>query len=118
MSGASVASSCGRVRVRRGSDEERERATRPDGDLTHRAREVLAALERLTERDGYAPSLRELGDEVGLRSASSVLAHMHALEDARLIETRARPPPRRTRGEPRCVTARTCDACTSGRKMT
>jgi repressor LexA len=75
-------------------------------DLTHRAREVLAALERLTERDGYAPSLRELGDEVGLRSASSVLAHMHALKDARLIETHARPPPRRTRGEPPCVTAR------------
>lgn len=65
-------------------------------DLTARQREVLAALERLTADRGYPPTLRELGAEVGLSSASSVWAHVHVLEEAELI---ARQPgrPRTTR---------------------
>lgn len=58
-------------------------------DLTTRQRQVLAALCRLTEQDGYPPTLRELGDEVGLASPSSVHAHVVVLERAELIERRA-----------------------------
>ena len=64
-------------------------------DLTARQRQVLAALERLTRDHGYPPTLRELGDEVGLASANSVLWHVRVLEEAELIERRA--------GRPRAV---------------
>lgn len=57
----------------------------PD-DLTRRTREVLAALERLVERDGFAPTMRELASEVGLRSPSSVHQNVEVLEEAQLIE--------------------------------
>lgn len=56
-------------------------------DLTERQRDVLAALERLSRRDGFAPSMRELAEEVGLASASSV-HHVRVLEDAELVERR------------------------------
>lgn len=64
-------------------------------DLTLRQREVLAALERITRRDGYPPSLRELAQEVGLSSVSSVQAHVRTLERAEMIERRA--------GRPRAI---------------
>lgn len=64
-------------------------------DLTARQRQVLAALERLTRDRGYPPTLREIGDEVGLASASSVLWHVRVLEEAELIERQA--------GRPRAV---------------
>lgn len=57
--------------------------------LTARQRDVLAALERLSRRDGFAPSLREIADEVGLSSASSVHHHVRVLERAQLVERRA-----------------------------
>lgn len=57
-------------------------------DLTARQRQVLAALERLTERDGFPPSLRELASEVGLASPSSVLRHVRVLEGAELVARR------------------------------
>jgi repressor LexA len=41
-------------------------------DLTQRQREVLAALQRLHDQHGFAPSLREVASEVGLASTSSV----------------------------------------------
>jgi repressor LexA len=57
-------------------------------DLTRRQREVLDALRRLHERDGFAPSLREVASEVGLRSASSVHGHVVTLAERGLIERR------------------------------
>lgn len=72
-------------------------------DLTARQREVLAALERLIADHGYPPTLRELGAEVGLSSASSVWAHVHVLEEAELIE-RHPGRPRTTRPVRRDVT--------------
>jgi hypothetical protein len=55
-------------------------------DLTRRQRQVLAALRRLHERDGVPPTLREIGAEVGLSSASSVVAHVRVLEERGLAE--------------------------------
>lgn len=66
-------------------------------DLTRRQREVLAALHRIHQRLGYAPTLRELGDEVGLASASSVHAHLTSLERLGLVE--------RSAGRPRALRA-------------
>jgi repressor LexA len=58
----------------------------PVQDLTRRQRQVLAALRRLHERDGVPPTLREIGAEVGLASASSVIAHVRVLEERGLAE--------------------------------
>ncbi|MBS3940738.1 MAG: MarR family transcriptional regulator [Actinobacteria bacterium] len=60
--------------------------------LTRRQRQVLAALHRLHARHGYAPTLRELADELELASPSTVLVHVRALERAGLIERRAGQP--------------------------
>lgn len=64
------------------------RAETDPSDLTRRQRQVLAALRRLHERTGVAPTLREIGDEVGLASASSVFAHVRVLETRGLVERR------------------------------
>lgn len=58
-------------------------------DLTKRQRQVLAALERLSMDNGFAPTLREIASEVGLASASSVHHHVRVLEEAELVERRA-----------------------------
>jgi len=60
----------------------------PDLQLTRRQQQVLAALERLHERDGFAPSLRELAAEVGVASASTVLHHVRVLERRGVVERR------------------------------
>jgi repressor LexA len=64
-------------------------------DLTTRQREVLAALRRLHDQHGFAPSLREVASEVGLASTSSVHHHVVRLEQRGLIERRP--------GQPRTV---------------
>lgn len=55
-------------------------------DLTERQHQVLDALRRLHERSGFPPTIREIGDEVGLASSSSVVAHVRVLEDRGLAE--------------------------------
>lgn len=57
--------------------------------LTPRQREVLAAIRRLTDRAGFPPTIREIGDAVGLASASSVHAHVRVLERAGLVSPAA-----------------------------
>jgi repressor LexA len=69
------------------------------GDLTRRQRQVLDALRRLHERDRIPPTLREIGDEVGLRSVSSVVPHVRVLEARGLVA--------RTPGCPRTLRATT-----------
>lgn len=48
--------------------------------LTVRQRRILRVIRETVERRGYPPSLRELGDEVGLASPSSVAHQLGALE--------------------------------------
>lgn len=57
-------------------------------DLTTRQRALLDALRRLHRTQGYAPSIRELGEAVGLASTSSVYHHVRILEQRGLIERR------------------------------
>lgn len=49
--------------------------------LPPRQRDILVAIRDSVVRHGYPPSTREIGDAVGLRSASTVSRHLKALED-------------------------------------
>ena len=50
-----------------------------DFDLTPNQRRVLACIERHVERDGIAPSLREISEYLGLSSHSSAQDYVDAL---------------------------------------
>lgn len=50
-------------------------------ELTARQRQVLEFIESEMSHRGYPPSVREIGDAVGLSSPSTVHAHLAALQD-------------------------------------
>ncbi|MGK5684178.1 transcriptional repressor LexA [Actinoplanes sp. URMC 104] len=49
--------------------------------LTERQRRILTVIHDWAVRHGYSPSTREIADEVGLASPSTVGRHLRALED-------------------------------------
>src|SRR4051794_31939200 len=54
----------------------------PEGArLTERQRQVLEFIDTEVRRRGYPPSVREIGEAVGLSSPSTVHAHLGALQD-------------------------------------
>nr|MBA3339436.1 repressor LexA [Geodermatophilaceae bacterium] len=55
---------------------------RPDGGdgLTVRQRRVLEVIRDSIDRRGYPPSVREIGEAVGLSSASSVAHQLSTLQ--------------------------------------
>lgn len=61
------------------TDLESLEATLPS-DLTQRQRRVLATITASIAQRGYPPSMREIGDAVGLTSSSSVSHQLQALE--------------------------------------
>ena len=73
---AGAATASGR---RRRSARSRIRPTEPAG-LTPRQRKVLEVIRDWVERFGYPPSVREIGDAVGLTSTSSVHHQLRTLE--------------------------------------
>jgi len=50
-------------------------------ELTARQRQVLEFVDSEVRRRGYPPSVREIGEAVGLSSSSTVHAHLAALQD-------------------------------------
>jgi repressor LexA len=50
-------------------------------DLTARQRQVLEFIDAEVRRRGYPPSVREIGEAVGLSSSSTVHAHLAALQN-------------------------------------
>ncbi len=48
--------------------------------LTHRQNDILMFVRRFTESHGYPPSVREIGQAMGLTSSSTVHSHLTALE--------------------------------------
>ena len=50
-------------------------------DLTPRQRQVLQFIDEEVRHRGYPPSVREIGEHVGLSSSSTVHAHLAALQD-------------------------------------
>lgn len=58
----------------------------PDrNELTNRQREILDLIRSTVAQRGYPPSVREIGDAVGLSSPSTVHSHLSSLADAGFI---------------------------------
>jgi repressor LexA len=59
-----------------------------EGDqvLTERQRQILDFLTKYTDAHGYPPTVREIGEAVGLASPSTVHAHLANLERSGLIK--------------------------------
>ena len=55
--------------------------SKPMTALTDRQRQVLEFIDAEVRVRGYPPSVREIGDHVGLSSSSTVHAHLAALQD-------------------------------------
>ena len=49
-------------------------------DITNRQRQILGVIEEHQRTRGFPPSVREIGEEVGLTSPSSVHAHLATLQ--------------------------------------
>lgn len=64
-------------------------------DLTLRQLEIAGAIRTFTDEHGCPPTLREIGQLVGLASASSVLRHVRLLEHGGVVV--------RAPGRPRAV---------------
>ncbi|MCJ7780001.1 MAG: hypothetical protein MUQ27_04180, partial [Acidimicrobiia bacterium] len=54
----------------------------PRHDLTDRRRQILDLISETVQNRGYPPSVREIGESVGLSSPSTVHSHLSELERA------------------------------------
>ncbi|WP_253836011.1 transcriptional repressor LexA [Actinokineospora globicatena] len=83
-----------------------EPATRVDAvDLPQRQRQVLEVIRSWVQRNGYPPSVREIGEAVGLTSTSSVAYQLRALEEKGYL--------RRDPNRPRAIGVLSADASTA-----
>ena len=57
------------------------------GRTSSKRDEILCFLTKFTAENGYAPSVREIGTAVGLRSTASVSYHISALQEKGLLMT-------------------------------
>jgi repressor LexA len=73
----------------------------PDGGLTERQRTILQVIRASVASRGYPPSIREIGDAVGLTSTSSVAHQLRTLERKGYL--------RRDPNRPRAVDVRGAD---------
>jgi repressor LexA len=80
--------------------------------LTQRQHEILAFIEKTVGDRGYPPSVREIGEAVGLASPSTVHSHLHTLQRLGYL--------RRDPTKPRAieVTADTASGTTAERRPT
>lgn len=62
---------------------------KPRGDMQER---ILSYIQSVIESRGYAPSVREIGEAVGLRSTSTVHGHLTRLEKKGLLRRDAMKP--------------------------
>ncbi|MBR1586005.1 MAG: repressor LexA, partial [Clostridia bacterium] len=62
---------------------------RPHGDTQQR---ILEYIEQYIEDNGYAPSVREIGQAVDLKSTSTVHGHLNRLEKKGLLHREAMKP--------------------------
>lgn len=53
--------------------------------LTQRQRDIYEFIRWFTACHGYAPSVRDIGDEFGIRSPNGVMCHINALKDKGVI---------------------------------
>lgn len=83
-----------------------DETTEPRRALTEKQQAILEAIHRSVQRRGYPPSMREIGDEVGLSSLSSVTHQLGQLELAGYI--------RRDPNRPRALEVLVQPAATAG----
>jgi repressor LexA len=57
----------------------------PPLDLTRRQQEIVDAIRRFTSEHGYPPTVRDIGEAVGLSSSSTVHTHLANLEKLGLL---------------------------------
>jgi repressor LexA len=57
----------------------------PHAKLSERQKDILAFLSDFIMKNGYPPSVREIGEAVGLSSSSTVHSHLNALENRGFI---------------------------------
>ncbi len=69
--------------------------------LTHRQRRILDFIHETTQERGYPPTVREIGEAVGLTSSSSVHAQLANLERLGLLRKDPTKPRAITTAEPR-----------------
>ena len=62
----------------------------PDHVLTWRQRKVLQVIRESVQRRGYPPSMREIGEAVGLTSTSSVSYQLSTLQAKGYLQARRR----------------------------
>src|SRR5579859_2194666 len=74
--------------------------------LTPRRRQIVDTIDDSVRRNGYAPSMREIGQAVGLASTSSVAYQLDVLEQEGYLSREAR--------RPRTAALRTSGLGTSG----
>ena len=58
--------------------------------LTHKQRRILDYIEDTIRTTGYPPTIRQIGDEFGIRSTNGVRRHLIALEKKGYIRRRSR----------------------------
>jgi len=83
-----------------------------ESSLTRRQQQILEVIERTVRERGYPPSVREIGEAVGLASPSTVHSHLHSLQQMGYL--------RRDPSKPRAieVTADTASGMTAERRPT
>lgn len=62
------------------SKQESEQLTEPYDDLSPRQRQILEYIRQVSRERNYPPSVREIGQAVGLSSSSTVQNHLNQLE--------------------------------------
>jgi repressor LexA len=84
----------------------------PSTQLTQRQHDILVFIEKTVGDRGYPPSVREIGEAVGLASPSTVHSHLHTLQRLGYL--------RRDPTKPRAieVTADTASGTTAERRPT
>jgi repressor LexA len=73
-------------------------APMPDATLTQRQRDILVFIEQQQRERGYPPSVREIGEAVGLTSPSTVHNHLNTLQRLGYLE--------RDESKPRAIAVR------------
>ena len=75
-------------------------------ELTPRRRKIVEVIDDSVRRHGYAPSMREIGEAVGLASTSSVAYQLSVLEKAGYLSRGARRPRTATLRTPAALASR------------
>ena len=71
-------------------------------DLTKRQKQIFAFIGRFVGKNGYPPTVREIGKAIGLHSPSTVHAHLAKLESLGVLR-RESPDLRNQRSQARVI---------------